>query len=184
MAKGQVEHLMPMIEATLAQGGATWRDLTAIGVGVGPGNFTGIRLSVSAARGLAMALNVPAVGVSALEAAGHGTDGPVLACIDARRDRVYLQGFDTRADLMPQLTEIAEIAPSVAQPGLACIGSGAAEVAAHLGARSAPAAFGVAEAIARIAASRWRDAPGPPTPLYLRAADAAPAADRAPEIIE
>ena len=62
MARGQAEHLMPMLEEVLAAQGLTWADLDAIGVGTGPGNFTGIRISVAAARGLALGLGIPAVG--------------------------------------------------------------------------------------------------------------------------
>ena len=68
MRKGQAERLMPMIEETLADAKISLSDLTAIGVGIGPGNFTGIRISVSAARGLALALGIPAIGVSLLDA--------------------------------------------------------------------------------------------------------------------
>ncbi|MEM9972140.1 MAG: tRNA (adenosine(37)-N6)-threonylcarbamoyltransferase complex dimerization subunit type 1 TsaB, partial [Pseudomonadota bacterium] len=68
MAKGQAERLIPMLEEVLADVGAAWEELDAIGVGVGPGNFTGVRIAVSAARGLAMGLGVPAVGVTAFEA--------------------------------------------------------------------------------------------------------------------
>lgn len=56
MTKGQAERLMPMLEQVLAEAGAGWGDLAALGVGIGPGNFTGVRISVSAARGLALGL--------------------------------------------------------------------------------------------------------------------------------
>ncbi|KAJ55051.1 hypothetical protein ACMU_14945 [Actibacterium mucosum KCTC 23349] len=183
MTRGQVERLMPMIAETLTEGGAEFRDLDAIGVGVGPGNFTGIRLSVSAARGLAMSLSIPAVGVSILEALALHTPGPVLSCIDARRGRVYAQGFRTAAPFDAALTDIAEIPQALSQQGLRCIGTGAAPVADHLNAQVAPSHFAPAAAIARIAAERWQDAPAAPAPLYMRAADAAPASDPPPEII-
>ena len=64
MTRGQAERLMPMLEELLANEGAVWEELDAIAVGVGPGNFTGIRIGVSAARGLAMSLAIPAIGVS------------------------------------------------------------------------------------------------------------------------
>jgi len=68
MKKGQAERLFPLLEEVLGDVGAVWEELDAIGVGTGPGNFTGIRISVSAARGLALALGVPAIGVSGFEA--------------------------------------------------------------------------------------------------------------------
>jgi tRNA A37 threonylcarbamoyladenosine modification protein TsaB len=77
MGRGQAERLIPLLEEVLAEGGVTWRDLARIGVGIGPGNFTGIRISVAAARGLALALEIPAIGVSTFDAicagGGHGT---------------------------------------------------------------------------------------------------------------
>lgn len=183
MTKGQVERLMPMIEQTLSDAGANWRDLDAIGVGIGPGNFTGIRLSVSAARGLAMSLNIPAVGVNLLDALALGTDGPVLACLDARRGRAYVQGYGMAAQIPAQLVEISDLSRDVMEPGLMCIGSAAKDIAARLNAETAPAQFAPAAAIARIAAGRWQDNPSPPSPMYMRAADAAPASDPPPQIV-
>jgi len=71
MTRGQAERLMPLLQELLAEAGFTWQDLSALGVGVGPGNFTGIRIAVSAARGLALGLDVPAVGVSGCEARAY-----------------------------------------------------------------------------------------------------------------
>ena len=68
MGRGQAERLMPLLEELLAEAGLNWRDLHRIGVGVGPGNFTGIRISVAAARGLALGLGIPAIGVSTFDA--------------------------------------------------------------------------------------------------------------------
>ena len=59
MTRGQAERLMPLLEDLLAEAGASWRDLARIGVGIGPGNFTGVRIAVSAARGLALSLKIP-----------------------------------------------------------------------------------------------------------------------------
>ena len=67
MKRGQAERLMPMLEETLVSAGKTWQDLDALAVGVGPGNFTGIRIAVAAARGLSLALNIPAIGVTQFE---------------------------------------------------------------------------------------------------------------------
>ena len=68
MARAQAEHLLPMLEAFLAEHGKTLSDLPRLGVGLGPGYFTGIPLPVSAPRCLALGLGFPAVGVSTLDA--------------------------------------------------------------------------------------------------------------------
>ncbi|WP_299847107.1 tRNA (adenosine(37)-N6)-threonylcarbamoyltransferase complex dimerization subunit type 1 TsaB [uncultured Roseovarius sp.] len=183
MARGQGEALFPLLESMLERGGATWRDLDAIGVGIGPGNFTGIRISVSAVRGLALALEIPAVGVSLLEAVALGTDGPVLSCLAAPREQSYVQGWSTKADITPHLTEIAEIPADWRQPGLTCVGSAAEAVASHLDADTAPARYAPGSAVARLAATRWQQSTTPPAPMYLKPADAAPARDMAPVIL-
>lgn len=183
MKRGQAERLFPLLEEILATAGKTWADLDAIGVGIGPGNFTGIRLSVSAARGLALARAIPAVGVSSLDALAHGTDGPVLACLSAPRDTAYIAGYRMATTVAPSLVSIADIPAACAEPNLTCIGSAAAPVAAALGASEAAPAYPTAEAIARITADRWQDTPERPAPLYLKPADAAPARDAAPVIL-
>jgi len=183
MKRGQAERLFPMLEDILAAGGVTWSDLSAIGVGIGPGNFTGIRLSVSAARGIALARSIPAVGVSSLDALAHGTQGPVLACLAAPRDHAYLAGYRTGHPLAPTLMSIAEIPMDIAEPGLTCIGSAAGVVAERLGATIEPDQDTPAPAIARIAALRWQDTPPRPAPLYLKPADAAPSRDAAPALL-
>ena len=183
LAKGQAERLMPMIDEVLAEAQAAYSDLTAIGVGIGPGNFTGIRISVAAARGLALALDIPAVGVSLLEALAFGHPQPVLTSIRAGRDQYYLQRFDPKAPRGP------EIAPndalhSWAHPQQTCIGNDEVQIAEALDAASGPAPFYPASAIARIAAERYAEVSTPPAPLYLRPADAAPARDAGPVILQ
>lgn len=175
MEKGQGEALIPLLEGLLAEGGTAWADLTRIGVGTGPGNFTGVRISVAAARGLALGLGIPAVGVTALEAVAHGLPRPLVVAEDARRGEVYCQSFTPdpgAACLMP----LAEV------PALPVTGSAADAVAALTGAPVLPAALPLAAAIARIAAARILPA-ARPAPFYLRAADAAPPADPPPVIL-
>jgi tRNA threonylcarbamoyl adenosine modification protein YeaZ len=184
MNRGQAEALMPALEALLSEIGATWRDLDGIGVGVGPGNFTGIRLSVATARGLALSLDKPAIGVSLLDALAFGTDGPVLACLAAPRARVYVQSHARSPEIPAQLIALADLPDAWHQPGLACIGTAGAEIAQRLGGRHLPAAYAPGSAIARIAA-RDLHLPHPrPAPLYLREADAAPSRDAPPVILD
>jgi tRNA threonylcarbamoyl adenosine modification protein YeaZ len=174
IATGQAERLIPMLGAVLAAGGAGWRDLAAVGVGTGPGNFTGVRIAVAAARGIATGLGVQAIGVGLLEARAEGLARPLAVVEDARRGEVYLQSFGTGADEGPLLLDPSDIAPALGDLPLA--GGAAAAVAALTGAVVLAPALPLAVAIARIAAQRL-GAPQPrPAPLYLRAPDAQPRA--------
>jgi len=186
MTKGQAEALMPMIQVVLSRAGVPLSDLSAIGVGIGPGNFTGVRISVSAARGLALALGIPAVGISALEALALGCDGPVLCCVDARRDMIYAQIFnDPRAPGDPVLCELDAVPLPGPGTNAAVIGYAAQDLAKRIGGGARPPHYPQAEAIARLAAARIhdRDLPPRPAPLYLRPADAAPARDTGPVLL-
>lgn len=182
MGKGQAERLMPLVQEVLAEADVALPDLSAIGVGIGPGNFTGIRISVAAARGLALSLGIPAIGVSLLDCLAFGADAPVLACLDARRDHLYLQRFAEGAEKGPALVPFDEVS-EWALPGLTCVGQRAEEVAERIGATHAPAAFAPACAIARIAATRWQTPQPRPAPLYIRTPDAAPARDTGPVML-
>lgn len=167
MTKGQVERLFPLLEELLAEAGVTWKDLSTIGVGIGPGNFTGIRISVASARGLALSLGIPAVGVSSFEALAPNAPRPCFAMIDARRDQVYLQGFGSDDDT-PEITT-AEAANARAEA-----------IGATLRGPALPAEF-----VANIGRIAWqnRDGAPRPAPLYIREADASPARGQAPVII-
>jgi len=163
MTKGQAERLFQLLEELLVEADISWSDLHAIGVGTGPGNFTGIRISVSAARGLALSLGIPAVGVSSFEAQAFGLRRPITSLIDARRDQIYVQELSSGGACEPILIP-KEIAPDQNTVGPTD--------------KVSPAA------IARIAAQRYFDANLPrPAPLYVRAPDAAPPRDPAPAIL-
>ncbi len=181
MAKGQAERLFPLLAELLAKAGADWRDLTALAVGIGPGNFTGVRIAVSAARGLALSLNIPAHGVSGFEALAYGLPRPLLSSIDARQGRVYLQRIHG-AEEAPLICDIGGLPQALATPGLRVIGHAAAGIAAQLGAQEAAPVLPLTEAMAFIAASR-RITQARPAPLYLRPADAAPSRDAPPVIL-
>jgi tRNA threonylcarbamoyladenosine biosynthesis protein TsaB len=83
--------LLADIDALVRQAGAHPRDVGGLAVGIGPGSFTGIRIGLAAARGLALALDVPAAGVSTLDALAAGAPGAVPV-IDARRREVFVAG--------------------------------------------------------------------------------------------
>ncbi len=182
MAKGQAEHLMPMLQDMLSEAGLNWQDLDGIGVGVGPGNFTGIRIAVSAARGLALGLGIPAVGVSTLEALALGQSNCIVA-LPAPRAQVYLQDFIAGAP--PRLFDPErDVLPNgPAGTAATLVAPDAPELADRFAMNAAQPRYALPEAIARIAAARLHEGHPAPAPLYLRPADAAPPKDAAPVLL-
>jgi tRNA threonylcarbamoyl adenosine modification protein YeaZ len=180
MDKGQAERLIPLLDEVLGEAGATWSDLAALAVGTGPGNFTGVRIAVAAARGLALSLGIPAIGVTTLDARAFALPRPLTVVEDARRGEVYVYTYSATPDaarVMP-LAGLADLGPA---PHLA--GSAAGAAAAVAGGTVLPQPVPLVEAIARIAATRiGRDNPRP-APFYLRGADAAPPSDPPPRIL-
>ena len=166
-----------MLGETLAECGAEWRDLAAVAVCTGPGNFTGLRIATGLARGLALGLGVPAVGVTVFEALAAGRPGPVVVTLRGRAGDVMLQSFlDGAPVAAPRLAD-----PETAGPfpsGTVCVGDDAPTFAERHGLVCGPESAVVdPEVLGRVAAARL-GAPGPrPAPLYLRAADAAPPSD-------
>jgi tRNA threonylcarbamoyladenosine biosynthesis protein TsaB len=171
MEKGQAERLLPLLEETLAEAGLRWSDLRALAVGTGPGNFTGVRIAVAAARGLALGLAVPAVGVTQLEALAFGLPLPLTVVEDARRGEVYAQTFTSAGAGVAQLLALDQVAKTGPMTGSAA------------GPEALPAAMPLAEAIARIGAVRAASPQPRPAPFYLRGADAAPPSDPPPVIL-
>ena len=108
--------LLEDVDALLRQGGAHPRDLDAVVVGIGPGSFTGVRIGLAAARGLALSLDLPGAGVSTLAALAAGAP-EALPVIDARRSEVF-----TLVDGEPAVLAPADVA---VQPGVVCVGDGA-----------------------------------------------------------
>lgn len=156
MARGQAERLMGLLAEVLGAADVTWGELSALAVGVGPGNFTGIRIGVSAARGLALGLGIPAYGVTGFEARTLCAAIGAQVVIPAPRDMVYIE-----QESIPALVEMARIDSPAPQP--------------------APAAL--AQAIARVGRARWPASALPPAPLYIKAPDAAPARDAPPTLL-
>ena len=107
--------LLEDIDALLRQGSAHTADVDALAVGIGPGSFTGVRVGLATARGLALALDVPVAGVSTLDALAAGAPGAVPV-VDARRKEVFVLQKEPRV-LAPSELEL--------QRGTICVGSGA-----------------------------------------------------------
>ncbi len=172
MARGHQERLAPLVAELMAEAATSFDQLDRVGVTVGPGSFTGLRVGLAFAKGIGQALAIPVVAVGTLEALAEATPGRVLAVLDAKRGQVYLQAFAdgvpvSAPDVLPLETaaaRVAEFAPDV------LIGSGAALFADMTpSARVVAAEQADPAAVARLAAAR---SPIPPRPLYLRAPDA------------
>jgi tRNA threonylcarbamoyladenosine biosynthesis protein TsaB len=155
MAQGQAERIFPAIAELLARNVVMYADLSRVAVTTGPGSFTGVRIGLSAAKGLGLALSIPVIGVPSLLAISlSGEDQPLFVCIDAKRGEEYLQSFsapgvpDGEILLMPKnglidaLQVIANPFPNIAR-------------VAEFAATADPAAF-------------------PPEAAYIRDADAKP----------
>src|SRR4051812_30657772 len=165
MARGHQERLAPMAQAVMAEAGLPFSRLERIGATVGPGSFTGLRVGVAFAKGLASALSIPAVGVGVLEALAAETPGLVAAVLDARRDQLYLQVFEDGAPLMaPDVLPVGTAAARLAQLAmgrpLTLVGSGAGLLAdAAPGATILTPEGCDARIVARLAAAK------PPAPI-------------------
>jgi tRNA threonylcarbamoyladenosine biosynthesis protein TsaB len=188
MERGQAEALLPMVDLALREAALHPSVLDLIAVTVGPGSFTGIRVGIAAARGIALGLDVPLLGVTGFEAAVAGREpDPVarflLVALESRRADLYVQFFDPARRalgapmaVMPEaLAEIVTL--STAGQPLAVIGDAAVRAGRALAGRDdaiivadgAPAAVGTFRAALR----RWRQGErgGPTRPLYLRPPD-------------
>ena len=177
MDKGQAERLMPLLAEVLAEAQMGYAGLSAIGVGTGPGNFTGVRISVAAARGLALGLGIPAIGISGFEALAAGLPDDVVTLLDARRGALWLAG----RGIDPQLVEPPDIPDRIRCRPL--VGHRAEELALHSGGAVYRQAVPMAVAIARLAAARLGTPQPRPAPMYLRAADAALPTEPPPVIL-
>lgn len=174
MTRGHQERIGMIARDAAAEAGVAFADLTRIAVTVGPGSFTGLRVGLAFAKGLATALSIPCVGVTTLEAMAHGGEGFVAAVLDARMEQVYIQVFADGVALMaPDALGVGEAAARLGElysgGSATLIGSGAPLLADALsGAQVLTPAAPDPVAIAKLAASR----PAPthsPRPLYLRA---------------
>ncbi len=175
IGRGHAEHLMPMLEELLEKQSDSWADINVIACTTGPGSFTGLRVGLAAARGLALGLNCPCIGVTVFEAFSYGISDGLAVTIDARRGEIWMQLFDgeTHGSLAVKVEQVHEFIPAdVGQ----LIGSGAplvAEMSDRFTVINDKASPPIS-AVAKIASGRKLEGAEKPKPLYLRSPDAKP----------
>lgn len=158
IATGHAELIFERIATLLSRNGLGYPDLARVAVTTGPGSFTGLRIGLSAARGIALARGIPAVGIPSLLALSLSASGASTVLLDARRDEAYFQMFAgpgqpmSKADIVPMM-----IAQAAIVPGTTLISTPFVDIAlvARYGAAADPALH-------------------PPEPDYVRDADAKP----------
>jgi tRNA threonylcarbamoyl adenosine modification protein YeaZ len=186
MTRGHAESLMPLIARVMDYAEVEFAELDRVAVTIGPGSFTGLRVGIAAARGIALAAGKPAVGLSTLAAFGapliaEDDSTHVVAAIDARHDHVYLQMFGAggRTLVAPRLASLREALRTAMTGPARLVGTAAGLLAASwpkgdqipllVEQRDAPDIYWIARLGAAV-----DDSSGPPKPLYLRAPDAQP----------
>ncbi len=181
MQRGHAEALLPLVEDVMSAAGLGFADLDRIAVTIGPGSFTGLRIGISAARGLGLALGIPVTGVSTFLAfaAPYIAFEPrraVAVVLDAKNEQVYLQEFgsDGTPVAEPLVAAIGEAARHLGRGAMVITGNGAQSILVRARALNkdvhlAPCGPGPDIAmVARLGAVADAEA-APPRPLYVRA---------------
>lgn len=195
MTRGQAERLMPMVRSTTGEAGLRLADIDLFAVTIGPGAFTGLRIGLAAAAGMALAAGRPIVGIGNLEASvhavprGRSAGRTVLAALDSRRAELFAQPFDEALNPLaePACLAPADLAGLVPDRPVLVTGD-AARIAADALSDTGPAvsvfeaAGPVDPVVVAALAARRADQAGreAPMPLYLRPPDATPAAPARP----
>ena len=189
MERGHAEALMPLLARVMQKADMPYAALDRIGVTTGPGSFTGLRVGIAAARGIALAAGKPAFGLTTLSAfaaphiAADETSGVTVA-IDARHQHVYLQVFAPggRTAIAPRIASLEDaVRMARNHAAVRLTGTGAAMLAAAWPAHEKPPVIADERRapdivwVGRLAVAA-NESTSPPKPLYLRAPDAQPQA--------
>lgn len=186
MKRGHAEALMPLIARVMKASTIAFTSLDRVAVTRGPGSFTGLRVGLSAARGIALAAGKPVVGLTTLTAyaapfVGENSPHPIISAIDARHDHVYFQvvSGDGGSLIKPKVAPIAE-ALDAARFGTPHLVGNAAKILADRWPSDAPPPSRIdAQPAPDISWVAWLGAAvtpetAPASPYYLRAPDAKP----------
>ena len=189
MRRGHAEALMPLIARVMKESALPFAALDRIAVTTGPGSFTGLRVGLSAARGIGLAAGKPVVGLTTLSAyaapiVSEGGDQPVISSIDARHDQVYLQVVSGHGSSLvrPKVASVEE-ALTASRFGAPYLLGNAAKILADRWPSDATPPFKIdAQPAPDITWVAWLGAAvnpetAPAKPFYLRAPDAKPSQD-------
>jgi tRNA threonylcarbamoyladenosine biosynthesis protein TsaB len=180
--KQSAERLLPMIAELLAEAGWQRSDIERLGVSVGPGSFTGLRVGIACAQGLSLGLGVPLVGVTSLRAMARAVPDtlPGVRCpvLDARRGEVFVGGYGPGKAAPELLAPLALPAPSAVEALGAQLAAPLVWVGSGLGLLRIPASFSSAETqepsahAVGLLAEELDPAEYPPIAVYVRDAGA------------
>src|SRR5436305_61590 len=185
MVRGHAEALMPLLDRVMKEAKLPCAQRDRIAVTTGPGSFTGLRVGIAAARGVALATGKPAIGLTTLAAyaaphIAHDDRTAVAVAIDARHQHVYLQVFGPggRTLIAPRIASIADAVRSAANGPVRIVGTGATMLAVAWPSREPPVLVDESRApdivwVGRLAAAA-DESTSKAKPLYLRAPDAQP----------
>lgn len=181
IGRGHAEVLMTLVENVLAVSKTSYQDLARIGVTIGPGSFTGVRVGMSVARGLGLSLDIPVLGVSTLDAleymalAKDTSLSQLVTLLDAKRGEAYCKfsNFDTMASQVFTLTYDEAVKLLEEDNHHAC-GSGVNAISEFIGKPISYVHLNPTAEIGVVAelASKMSNPAVPPEPLYLRSPDA------------
>ena len=161
MPRGQAERLMSLLNELLEGASLDWPDISKIGVCTGPGNFTGIRIAVSAARGLALGLEIPAIGISSFEATLLGYGDEELALLPANEGFYYVGSGPKNAKFLSE--------DEIDSDSTRYVHKATPEIQL--------------KNIALLTLEKEADF-SRPTPCYIKPADAAPSSSKVPNILK
>jgi tRNA threonylcarbamoyladenosine biosynthesis protein TsaB len=186
MKRGHAEALMPLIARVIGQSGIGFAELDRIAVTIGPGSFTGVRVGLSAARGIALAADKPVVGLTTLTAyaaavVSENGQHPIISAIDARHNHVYYQVVSGNGVslIQPRVAPLAEALEAARFGAPLLVGNAANILAEHWPASAPPPVQIDQQPAPDIAWVAWVGAAvdpdgAPARPYYLRAPDAKP----------
>jgi tRNA threonylcarbamoyladenosine biosynthesis protein TsaB len=186
MERGHAEALMPMIERVMGKVEGSFSSLDRVAVTIGPGSYTGLRVGISAARAIALAAGIPAIGISTLAASAApfiGREGGrvVAAAVDAKHGQVWFQAMNAQGKQLVSVRQVnhRDAARAIGAGPVSLVGSAALAVANEAWAIGLDALVvddAKAPDVTWVARLGMIADPGsaPPRPLYLKAPETTP----------